>query len=91
MFGATAAIVRLRLLSAFAALPRGHWFCHDSSHLQQPKQARKGCAPDVTPADQDARVVDGLGQALLEDQGLQAALQEILQQSCAFQGGANIR
>lgn len=35
-------------------------------------------APDVALADEHARVVDGLGQPLLEDQGLQAALQEVL-------------
>lgn len=38
---------------------------------------RHRCAPDVALADEHARVVDGLGQALLEDQGLQAALQEV--------------
>lgn len=34
--------------------------------------------PDVPLADQHAGVVDGLGQAQLEDLGLQAPLQEIL-------------
>jgi hypothetical protein len=42
--------------------------------LQQPC-----CSPNVALADQDAGVVDGLGQALLEDERLQAALQEVLQ------------
>lgn len=34
--------------------------------------------PDVTLADQHSGMVDGLGQAQLEDLGLQAPLQEIL-------------
>lgn len=34
--------------------------------------------PDVTLADQHTGMVDGLGQAQLEDLGLQAPLQEIL-------------
>ena len=37
-----------------------------------------GAAPDVALADEDTGVVDGFGQAQLEDQGLQAALQEVL-------------
>ena len=36
------------------------------------------CGPDVALLDEDAGVVDGFGQAELEDQGLQAALQEVL-------------
>lgn len=39
---------------------------------------RRQHAPDVALLDQDARVVDGLGQTLLEDAGLQAAVQELL-------------
>lgn len=34
--------------------------------------------PDVTLADQDTGVVEGLGQSQLEDLGLQATLQEVL-------------
>ena len=37
-------------------------------------------SPDVTLADEDARVVDGLGEAKLEDQRLQAPLQEVRRQ-----------
>ena len=37
-----------------------------------------GCAPDVALADEDTGVVDGLGQAALEDLGLETALQEVL-------------
>lgn len=34
--------------------------------------------PDVTLADQDTGMMEGLGQSQLEDLGLQAALQEVL-------------
>lgn len=36
------------------------------------------CVPDVSLADQDTGVVDGLGKAALEDLGLEATLQEVL-------------
>ena len=39
---------------------------------------RGECGPDVALLDEDTGVVDGLGQAQLEDEGLEAALQNIL-------------
>ena len=44
---------------------------------------RVGRVPDVALADEHARVVDGLGQAQLEHQRLQPALQEVLHSASA--------
>lgn len=41
--------------------------------------SRRIDAPDVSLADEDTSVVDRLGEARLEDLGLQAALQEVLE------------
>lgn len=45
--------------------------------IQKSKQTPR-TVPDVALPDQDARMVDGLGEAGLEDLGLEAPLEEVL-------------